>query len=80
VSSARVHEKMAIAFGEKEEPGLFLELSNPLCQVASILHRGTRSHGINRGQQANQLFKDKIDPLPHKPIRDLIKRVCELQG
>jgi hypothetical protein len=31
--------------------------------------------GINEGQQVNQLFKDKIDPLRHKLIRDLIKRV-----
>ncbi len=75
LTSTKIHEKMAIAFGEKEELGLFLELSNQLRQVASILLRATRSSGINEGQQVNQLFKDKIDPLRHKLIRDLIKRV-----
>ena len=73
LTSTKVHEKMAIAFGEKEELGLFLELSNQLRQVASILRRATRSAGINAGQQVNQLFKDKIDPLRHKLIRDLLK-------
>jgi hypothetical protein len=73
LTSTKVHEKMAIAFGEKEELGLFLELSNQLRQVASILLRATRSAEVNEGQQVNQLFKDKIDPLRHKLIRDLIK-------
>ena len=74
LTSAKVHEKMAIAFGEKEELGLFLELRNQLRQVASILRRAAQSAGINEGQQVNQLFIDKIDPLRHKLIRDLIKR------
>ncbi len=74
LTSTKVHEKMAIAFGEKEELGLFLELSKQLHQVASILRKATRSDGINEGQQVNQLFKDKIDPLRQKLIRDLIKR------
>ena len=73
LTSTKVHEKMAIAFGEKEELVLFLELSNQLRQVASILRKATLSSGINEGQQVNQLFKDKIDPLRHKLIRDLIK-------
>jgi hypothetical protein len=73
LTSTKVHEKMAIAFGEKEELGLFLELSNQLRQVASILCKATRSVEINEGQQVNQLFKDKIDPLRHKLIQDLIK-------
>jgi len=73
LTSTKVHEKMAIAFGEKEELGLFLELSNQLHQVASILHRATPNAGINEGYQVNQLFKEKIDPLRHKLIRDFIK-------
>jgi len=73
LTSTKVYKKMALAFGEKEELGLFLELSNQLRQVASILHRAMPSAGINEGQQVNQLFKDKIDPLRHKLIRDLIK-------
>lgn len=73
LTATKVHEKMAIAFGEKEELGLFLELSNQLHQVASILRKAAPNNGINEGQQINQLFKDKIDPLRHKLIRDLIK-------
>ncbi|MBU0986216.1 MAG: hypothetical protein KKH68_03090 [Proteobacteria bacterium] len=73
LTSAKVHEKMALAFKEKEELGLFLELSNQLRQVASILRSATQSAGINEGQQVNQLLKDKIDPLRHKLIRGLIK-------
>lgn len=73
LTSTKVNEKIVAAFGEKEELGLFLELSNQLRQVARILHRATRNAGINEGQQVNQLFKDKIDPLRHKLIRDLIK-------
>ena len=74
LTSTKVYKKMAIAFGEKEELGLFLELSNQLHQVASILHRATPNAGINEGYQVNQLFKEKIDPLRHKLIRDLMKR------
>jgi len=74
LTPTKVHDKIATAFGEKEELGLFLELSNQLHQVASILRRATRSAGIDEGQQVKQLFKDKIDPLRHKLIRDLIKR------
>ena len=73
LTSTKVHEKMAIAFGEKEELGLFLELSNQLSQVASILRKATRSAGTNERQQVKQLFKDKIDPLRHKLMRGLIK-------
>ena len=73
LTSTKVHKKMAIAFGEKEELGLFLELSNQLHQVASILRKAAPNNGINEGQQINQLFKDKIDPLRHKLIRALIK-------
>ncbi|MBC8434515.1 MAG: hypothetical protein H8D96_21610 [Desulfobacterales bacterium] len=73
LTSTKVHEKMAIAFGEKEELGLFLELGTQVREVASILRRTTRSAGINEGQQVNQLFKDKIDPLRHKLIRHLMK-------
>jgi hypothetical protein len=73
LTSTKVHEKMAIAFGEKEELGLFLELSNQLRQVASILRSATLSAGLNEGQQVKQFFKDKIDPLRHKLVRDLIK-------
>jgi hypothetical protein len=73
LTSAIVHEKMAIAFGEKEEYGLFLEFSNQLRQVASILCRATESSGSNNGLQVKKLFKDKIDPLRHKLMIDLIK-------
>lgn len=74
LTSTKVHEKMAIAFGEKEELGLFLALSNQLRQVEIILRRATQNTGINEGQQIKQLFKDKIDPLRHKLMRELIKR------
>jgi hypothetical protein len=73
LTSTKVHEKMTIAFGEKQELGLLLELSNRLHHVASLLQTATQSHGINRAKQVNQLFKDKIDPLRHKLIRDLLK-------
>jgi len=73
LTSTKVNEKMVTAFGEKEELGLFLELSNQLRQLARILHRATRNAGINTGQQVNQLFKDKIDPLRHKLLQNLIK-------
>ncbi len=72
LTSTKIHEKMAIAFGEEEELGLFLELSSQLHQVANILRKATQSAGIKEGQQVCQLFKDKIDPLRHKLIRDLI--------
>ena len=64
---------MAITFGEKEQLGLFLELSNQLHQVAGILRRATPSAEIKEGQEVKQLFKDKIDPLRDKLMRDLIK-------
>ena len=73
LTSAKIHKKMAITFGEKEQLGLFLELSNQLHQVAGILRRATPSAEIKEGQQVKQLFKDKIDPLRDKLMRDLIK-------
>ena len=73
LTSTKVHAKMALAFGEKEELGLFLELSNQLRQVASILRRATRSGWIKENPQVHELFRDKIDPLRHKLMRDLIK-------
>ena len=73
LTSAKVHEKIAMAFGEKEELGLFLELSNQLRQVASILHTATPSAGIKEKQHVNRLFEDKIDPLRHKLTQGLIK-------
>ena len=72
LTSTKVHKKMAIAFGEKEELGLFLELCNQLRKVESIFRKAMGISGINEGQQVKQLFKDKIDPLRHKLMRDLI--------
>lgn len=72
LTSTKVHKKMAVAFGEKEELGIFLELCNQLRQVASVLRKDTGNARINEGQQVKQIFKDKIDPLRHKLMQDLI--------
>lgn len=73
LTSTKVHEKIARAFGEKEEYGLFLEFINQLRQVDSILCGATGGAGINNGLHVKKLFKDKIDLLRHKLMTDLIK-------
>lgn len=71
--SAKIHVKMAIAYGEFDELALFLELSNHFRQVAKILRRATRSGWINEGPQINHLFDKEIDPLRHALQRALIR-------
>ena len=70
--STKVHAKLAIAYGEGDELALFLELSNQLREVASILRKATRSGWVMEGPQIHHLFENEIDPLRHNLMRALI--------
>ena len=73
LTSTKVHAKMAIAYGERDELALFLKLSNRFRSVASILRQATRSGWVNEGPQIHQMFEKEIDPLRHTLVRALIK-------